>query len=296
MTGQMRLRHEPVMAEMTTSWLYTGPGIYVDATLGNGGHAERLLLVHGDNRVVGVDRDPEALERARQRLSSYGDRVIFVHGNFAQLDALVPSSLRPVQGVLFDLGVSSPQLEDAERGFSYQHDALLDMRMNPEGERTAFRLVNMADKEELTRILREYGEERWAARIAEFIVTTRRREPIRTTGQLVDVIKAAIPAASRRTGGHPARRTFQALRMWVNEEPQSLDQGLEQAYAICSPGGRIAVLSYHSLEDRTVKQRFRLWQDTRSGSTLTKKPLIADEAEVLRNPRSRSAKLRVFQH
>ena len=296
MTGQVDLKHEPVMLGPVLKWLVGEPGVYVDATLGNGGHAEHVLACHPDNRVVGIDQDPAALERSRARLGVFGDRVRYVHGNFADLSTLVPEAWQPVRGILFDLGVSSPQLDDAGRGFSYQQDALLDMRMNPQGERTAFRLVNMADKAELTRIIRDYGEERWAGRIADFVVNARRREPIRTTGQLVDIIKASIPAAARRTGGHPARRTFQAIRMWVNQEPESLDRGLDEALNLVAHDGRIVVLSFHSLEDRVVKQRFRGWQEAVRGTVLTKKPVMADADEIARNPRSRSAKLRVFQH
>jgi 16S rRNA (cytosine1402-N4)-methyltransferase len=208
---------------------------------------------------------------------------------------VVPASFQPVDGILFDLGVSSVQLDRPDRGFSYQADAPLDMRMNPDSERSAFRLVNWADANELARILKEYGEERWARRIAEFIVEARVREPIRTTGQLVDIVKAAIPAAYRRTGGHPARRTFQAIRIWVNQELEALDEGLDAAGRLLAPRGRLVVISFHSLEDRLVKQRFRRWQDEGRGAILTKKPVTADEAEQEANPRSRSAKLRAFE-
>ena len=289
-------QHVTVLRSQAVELLVANGGDrYVDATVGGGGHAEAILDAGQHIAVVGVDQDPAALEAASRRLQSYGARVELVAGNFRDLAVLVPESFRPVDGILFDLGVSSPQLDDAERGFTYQVDAPLDMRMNPHGERSAFRLVNWASIPELTRILREYGEERWAHRIARFIVEARAREPIRTTGQLVDIVKAAVPAAARRTGGHPARRTFQALRIWVNEELDALDGGLNQAYALLAPRGRLVVISFHSLEDRLVKHRFRSWRQAGWGQELTKKPIVADENEQLANPRSRSAKLRAFE-
>ncbi|MCL8206924.1 MAG: 16S rRNA (cytosine(1402)-N(4))-methyltransferase RsmH [Actinomycetia bacterium] len=287
--------HRPVLRDQVVAWLTQNGGErYVDATVGGGGHAEALLAARPAIRVWAVDQDPEAVAAARERLRPYGERVQVVQGNFRHLAALVPAAFRPVDGVLFDLGVSQWQLERPERGFSYQHDAPLDMRMDPAGDRSAFQLVNMGSFEELTRVIREWGEERWAGRIAAFIVEARRREPIRTTGQLVDVIKAAVPAAARRTGGHPARRTFQALRIWVNQELEALEEGLDAARDLLAPGGRIAVLSFHSLEDRIVKVRLRQWQEAGWGTVLTRHPVVPEPAERAENPRSRSAKLRVF--
>ena len=288
--------HVTVMRDSATALLAAGSGTaYVDGTVGGGGHASQLLTMLPHARLVGIDRDPAALAAARERLAPFGDRVRLVQGNFRHLDAFLPPAWQPCAGVLLDLGVSSPQLDEDERGFSYHSDAVLDMRMDPESDRTAFRLVNMGDVAELTRVLREYGEERWASRIARFIAEARRRQPIRTTGQLVEVIKDAIPAAARRTGGHPARRTFQALRIWVNEELDALDEGLEAAGRLVGPGGRVVVLSFHSLEDRMVKRRFRAWADAERGTVLTRRPLVASPEEVERNPRSHSAKLRAFE-
>jgi 16S rRNA (cytosine1402-N4)-methyltransferase len=295
MTGHVDVHHEPVLAESVCRLLVTGGGWYVDATVGHGGHAARLLALRADIQVLGLDQDPAALARAAETLRPYGDRVQLVRGNFRHLADWVPERCRPVAGVLFDLGVSSAQLDDPARGFTYQVDAPLDMRMDPDGERTAFRAVNMMSAQELAEVLRTYGEERWASRVAQFIVESRRREPIRTTGQLVDVIKAAIPASARRTGGHPARRTFQALRIWVNQELEALEEGLGAARPLVRPGGRIAVLTFHSLEDRLVKQRFRTWASADQGRLVTKKPVIPTDDEVRANPRSRSAKLRVFE-
>jgi len=295
MTGHVNVHHEPVLVESVCRLLVTGGGWYVDATVGHGGHAARLLALDPDISVLGLDQDPDALARAAETLRPYGDRVRLLRGNFRHLADWVPERCRPVAGVLFDLGVSSAQLDDPARGFTYQVDAPLDMRMDPDGDRTAFRAVNMMSAEELTRVIGTYGEERWAGRIAQFIVQARRREPIRTTGQLVDVIKAAIPASARRTGGHPARRTFQALRIWVNQELEALDEGLAAARPLVRPGGRIAVLTFHSLEDRLVKQRFRVWAESGSGRVLTKKPVVPGDDEIRVNPRSRSAKLRVFE-
>lgn len=288
--------HVSVMRDSATALLAAGSGTaYIDGTVGGGGHASQLLTMLPHARLVGIDRDPAALEAARERLAPFGDRVRLVHGNFRHLDAFLPPAWKPCAGVLLDLGVSSPQLDEDERGFSYHSEALLDMRMDPDSDRTAFRLVNMGDVAELTRVLREYGEERWASRIARFIAEARRRQPIRTTGQLVEVIKDAIPAAARRTGGHPARRTFQALRIWVNEELDALDEGLEAAGRLVGPGGRVVVLSFHSLEDRMVKRRFRAWADAERGTVLTRRPLTASPEEVEHNPRSHSAKLRAFE-
>lgn len=294
MTGQSEFVHDTVLKNEAVSLLTRNHGtVYVDATVGGGGHTEAILRTLPGVRIFAIDQDPDALQAAAERLAGVADRMEFVHGNFRELRRLV--SVDQVDGVLFDLGVSSPQLDRTERGFSYHGDAPLDMRMDPTGERTAFRFVNMAEGHELTRVLREYGEERWASRIAQFIVEARRQEPIRTTGRLVELVKAAIPASARRTGGHPARRTFQAIRMWVNQELESLDDGLDEAQKLLAPGGIIAVISFHSLEDRMVKRRFRQWDAAGVGRILTKKPIATPINEEESNPRSRSAKLRGFQ-
>lgn len=289
--------HESVLPEaVMTYWPTVEDGVYVDATVGGGGHSALLLERFPQARLVAIDQDPVALEAARKRLEAFGERVQFVEGNFRQLESLLDSAgVFSVNGVLFDLGVSSPQLDVAERGFSYQADAPLDMRMNPNSPVTAFRLLNMRPEAEIAEVLHKWGEERWARRIAHFVVEARRREPIRTTGQLVEVVKAAIPARARREGGHPARRTFQALRIWVNDELGALSEGLLSAFKVLAPQGRICAISFHSLEDRIVKQTFLGWQSAGQGQVLTKKPVVPTEAEVAQNPRARSAKLRAFQ-
>ena len=288
--------HVSVMpVEVLHYWVTDPRGVYVDATVGAGGHSRRLMEQFPEARVIGLDQDPLALAEARASLASFGDRVRLLGWNFRQLtDALAAN--QGVAGVLFDLGVSSPQFDVPERGFSYHFDAPLDMRMDPQNPVTAFRLVNMKSQQEIARALKTYGEEPWASRIAEFIVSARQIEPIRTTGQLVDVVKAAIPAARRRTGGHPARRTFQALRIWVNDELSALDEGLNQAHSALTSGGRLVVVSFHSLEDRMVKHRFRQWQLDGVGQVITRHPVLPLPSETQSNPRARSAKLRVYQH
>ncbi len=290
-------RHISVMPnEVMTHWMTDSAGLYIDATLGGGGHSHLLLSTFPSVRLIAVDQDPIAIAAAQERLAPFGNRVDFRCGNFRDLMSLLAIHERhEVAGVLFDLGVSSPQLDVAERGFGYQDpEAPLDMRMDPNNSVTAFRLVNMKPKDEITHALSAWGEERWASRIAEFIVRSREREPIRTTGQLVELIKAAIPASARRTGGHPARRTFQALRIWVNDELGSLSSGLEQARLAVRPGGHIVVISFQSLEDRIVKHTFRDWQEAGDGAVVTRRPLIPSDEEIVDNPRSRSAKMRVF--
>lgn len=289
--------HRSVMPEAAVRFWATRPdGVYVDATAGAGGHARALLERLPAVRLVAVDQDPAAVAATRTALEPFAERVVaIVRGNFRRLaDIVVSLGIQAVDGVLMDLGVSSGQLDWAERGFSYQHDAPLDMRMDPDAELTAFRLVNSKSEAELTQAFREWGEERWAGRIAAFIVRARRREPIRTTGQLVEIIKAAIPASARRAGGHPARRVFQALRIWVNDELGALDEGLESARRILGPEGHLVVISFHSLEDRMVKQRFRRWQEEGAGVVLTRRAVTPDTAEQQDNPRARSAKLRAF--
>ncbi|MCY0880180.1 MAG: 16S rRNA (cytosine(1402)-N(4))-methyltransferase RsmH [Firmicutes bacterium] len=294
----MEFAHQSVMPKQVVDYLVTQPeGLYVDATLGAGGDAERLLQAYPFLRVVGIDQDPEALAYAIDRLQSYGPRFTAVRGNFRDMKRLLASvGVNAVDGVVFDLGVSSPQLDRRDRGFSYQHpDAPLDMRMDPDNPVTAFRLVNQKSEEEIREALRQWGEERWAKRIAAFIVKARAEEPIRTTGQLVEIIRAAIPAAKRRSGGHPARRTFQALRIWVNDELAALKDGLGEAWQVLNPGGRLVVISFHSLEDRIVKQQFREWSDQGLARLVTKHPLTPEDREVEENPRARSAKLRVVE-
>jgi 16S rRNA (cytosine1402-N4)-methyltransferase len=248
---------------------------------------------HGE--LIGIDRDAGALSRARERLTRYRDRVHLTHGNFGDLADLIRAEGRdPVAGVLYDLGVSSMHLDDPARGFSYQHDAPLDMRMDAEQELTAKDVVNTYPQRDLTRILREYGEERWASRIAQFIVRGRRRRPLSTTLELVELIRDAIPSAARRVGPHPARRTFQALRIEVNGELDAIEASLPQAVATLRDGGRLVAISYHSLEDRIVK-RFMVRESRGEAPRLrviTGSPVRPAPAEVSSNPRAKAAKLR----
>jgi 16S rRNA (cytosine1402-N4)-methyltransferase len=316
-TGEHRVSaafvHRPVMAREVVELLVPVPaGTVVDATTGAGGHAGLVLSARPDLRLLGIDRDPAAVTAARTALAPFGERARVVHGGFEDLTDIVNAeSEGTIVGVLFDLGVSSPQLDRAERGFSYWSDAPLDMRMDSSQSLTAADVVNDYDEAELVRVIESNGEERFARRIAREITG---RRPLRTTGDLVDAIKAAIPAPARRTGGHPARRTFQAVRMEVNRELPNLADGLDDAVHLLTPGGRVLVLAYHSLEDRIVKQRFAEWAGAvpRAGHVprglpeppraeppsvrlLTRRPLRPSEAEIQANPRASSARLRAVE-
>nr|C6DZJ8.1 RecName: Full=Ribosomal RNA small subunit methyltransferase H; AltName: Full=16S rRNA m(4)C1402 methyltransferase; AltName: Full=rRNA (cytosine-N(4)-)-methyltransferase RsmH [Geobacter sp. M21] len=287
-------------------------GVYVDGTLGGAGHAGLILTASApEGRLIGFDRDEEAIAVARQRLSVFGGRVRIIHRNFAGIaQALAEIGVDGIDGFVLDLGVSSHQLDRDERGFSFMHDAPLDMRMDRSSGQSAADLVNTLPEAELYRIISEYGEERWAKRVASFIVKARDERPIETTLELVDVIKGAIPKAKWEERLHPATRTFQALRIAVNEELKSLEEGLQGLLSLLKQGGRGAVISFHSLEDRIVKEGFRA---AATGCTcpkelpicvcgrvprfklVTRKPITAGESEVAANPRSRSAKLRVVE-
>jgi 16S rRNA (cytosine1402-N4)-methyltransferase len=307
--------HQPVMLDRVAELLRPrSGGVYLDATLGLGGHAERLLEASApDGRVIGLDRDPAALALARRRLAWAGDRLTAVAASFADLAEVAERlGLAAVDGVVYDLGVSSLQLDEPDRGFSYRADAPLDMRMDPTTGITAAEVLATYPRAELARVLREYGEERFAGRIARFVDEARRRAPISTTGQLVELVKAAVPAAARRTGPHPARRAFQALRIEVNRELDALEASLPQAIELLAPGGRLVVLAYHSLEDRIVKRALadaggrpvqgppRLPVDLpaarpASVAVLTRRPETPTPAEVAANPRAESAKLRAAE-
>jgi 16S rRNA (cytosine1402-N4)-methyltransferase len=284
--------------------------VHVDATVGLGGHAEAVLAAHPTVRLVGLDRDPEALQRSRERLAPYADRVQLAHAVYDELpEVLARLQLRTVDSVLFDLGVSSMQLDEPSRGFSYARDAPLDMRMDPTRGITAADVVNTYSAAELTRVLRTYGEERFAPRIAAAIVRERQRQPLTSSARLAELVRQAVPAPARRTGGHPAKRTFQALRIEVNGELSALESALPAAIGALSLGGRIVVLSYHSLEDRIVKQAFA----ARARSTapvdlpvlppgtgptlrlLTKGAEVPSQDEIEANPRAASAKLRAAE-
>ncbi|MGE5552448.1 MAG: 16S rRNA (cytosine(1402)-N(4))-methyltransferase RsmH [Betaproteobacteria bacterium] len=308
-------KHRPVLLAEAVSFLNCrAGGIYVDCTVGGGGHAAAILAASAPSgRLIGLDRDETALRQANERLANevrHG-RAVLVRENFSRLaEVLAELDLDQVDGVLFDLGVSSFQLDEAARGFSYQSEAPLDMRMDRRQPVTAAELLNTASEETLARIIREYGEERWASRIAAMVVAWRKVKPLQTTEDLVQVVKAAIPAAARRSGPHPARRTFQALRIAVNDELRALEQGLRAAIEVLRPGGRVVVISFHSLEDRIVKQ-------TLAGAAkgcicppglpvcvcghqplvriLTRRPVGPAPEEVTGNPRARSAKLRAAE-
>jgi 16S rRNA (cytosine1402-N4)-methyltransferase len=257
MTSPGRPAHVPVLLQRCVALLAPaltdGDAVVVDCTLGMGGHAEALLEAT-PARLVGIDRDPEAIRRSTARLASYADRTTFVHAIYDELPAVLAGlGLDRVQGILFDLGVSSLQLDETDRGFAYSHDAPLDMRMDGSRGRTAADVVNTYDGKELARVLREYGDERFASRIADAIVRERGREPFTSTARLAELVRTAIPAATRRTGGHPAKRTFQALRIEVNDELGVLRRAIPAAIDALAIGGRIVVMSYQSLEDRIVK-------------------------------------------
>lgn len=310
----MEYRHTPVLLAEVTQHLSLHDGsIVVDCTLGGAGHAKRAAqLIAPTGILVGIDKDDAALAAAHDALPLGQQTIILLKGDYGSLDDLLVEARIPyVDAFIFDLGVSSFQLDEAGRGFSYHRDAPLDMRMDAASSQpTAADIVNSYSEEDLARIIREYGEERWASRIAAFIVAARARHPITTTGELVDVVKAAIPAAARRAGGHPAKRTFQALRIEVNQELRSVERGLEAAIRWLVPGGRIAVISYHSLEDRIVKRVFAQASqgcvcppglpECRCGRVpvlqiVTKRPVVPRVEEVEANPRARSAKLRVAE-
>ena len=300
-TAQGRPFHKPVMLdEVVGLFRHAGGGVVVDATYGGGGHSAALLEgLPGDTRVLGIDRDPEAIGRATRRA-----RLDLVIGNFRDLEGILKfRGIEDVGGVLFDLGVSSHHLDEPRRGFSYRNDGPLDMRMGPDAPASAEELINGADVSALAKVIRRFGEERFAHRIARAIVRAR---PITTTGHLALVVKEAIPAATRRSGGHPARRTFQALRMEVNGELEALSSGLDQGIRVLRPGGRCVVISYHSLEDRLVKHRFRHGEGRSPGPTLpvpppvelvvlTRRPIRPRPEEIAANPRSRSALLRAAE-
>ncbi len=282
------------MAAEVLEYLAVRPdGIYIDATLGTGGHAQAILQRLRRGRLLGIDRDPGALARARQRLDVFAEKLTVMQGNFAAIDALhAASGLPPADGMLADLGMSSLQVEDAERGFSFNRTGPLDMRMDPASAVTAEQLVNESRERDLADMIFQLGEERHSRRIARAIVKAR---PLRTTTQLAQVVSRAIPYRAGLHQIHPATRTFQALRMAVNQELENLEFFLTKALAVLAPGGRLVILSFHSLEDRLVKQAFQNWQRDGRATRLTRKVLRPSEEEVSTNPRARSAKLRAAE-
>ena len=304
--------HISVLLEECLDGLDIKPdGIYVDGTLGGAGHSSRIAAQLTTGRLIGIDRDPVALEAAGKRLAPYGDRVTLVHSNFCEIAQVLRTlGIDGVDGILLDLGVSSPQLDDGSRGFSYMADAPLDMRMNSEDSLTARTVVNSWPYEELKRILYDYGEERYAPQIAAAICRRREQCPIETTLELVDIIRSAMPPAALREKQHPAKRSFQAIRIAVNDELGAVEQVMRDAIDCLNPGGRLAIITFHSLEDRIVKNGMAA---ASKGCTcppnfpvcvcgkkprvklVSRKPIVSGEAELEANPRARSAKLRVCE-
>lgn len=308
----LEFHHISVLMEETVAGLVTNPdGIYVDCTLGGAGHARRVAeRLRPTGRLIGIDQDPAALAAAKERLADLPCRVDVVNQNFKHFELVLEElGVAEVDGVLFDLGVSSHQLDNAARGFSYMQDAPLDMRMDPTAALSAYEVVNTYEEAALTDVIYKYGEERWAKRIAKFIVGARAEKPIETTGELVDLIKKAIPAAARQEGGHPAKRTFQAIRIAVNDELGILAAAFGAAVKHLKPGGRLCIITFHSLEDRIAKQTLQALAkgcicpprlpicvcDHRPQVKLLGKPLVAGAVELDNNTRSRSAKLRIAE-
>lgn len=309
----MTFVHKSVLLEETVGSLLIKPdGIYVDGTLGGGGHAFRVAEQLGEHgRLIGIDQDADAIAAAGERLRPFGDKVTIVRNNYKNIKTVLEElSIDKVDGIYLDLGVSSYQLDTVERGFTYREDTALDMRMDQRNPMTAADLVNTYTEQELYRIIRDYGEDRFAKNIAKHIVRARQETPITTTGQLNEIIKAAIPAKVRATGGHPSKRTYQAIRIELNHELDVLNDSIDTMISLLKPGGRLSIITFHSLEDRIVKTRFRLNENPCTcppefpvcvcgkksrGRVVTRKPILPSEEELLQNSRSKSAKLRVFE-
>lgn len=311
--AELNFEHIPVLLSETLEYLSPRPGgAYIDGTLGGAGHSLEIVkrIIPG-GALLGIDQDCNAIEAAARRLEAYKDNVVIVRDNFRNIKTIaLQKGFKEADGILLDIGVSSHQLDEEERGFSYMNNGPLDMRMNKDSKFDASDIVNSSSEQELIRILRDYGEEKWAVRIARFIVEERRNGRIDTTFKLVDIIKKAIPAAASRSGGHPAKRTFQALRIAVNDELQALEEAVTNAAEILKPGGRLVVITFHSLEDRIVKRIFNKMEKPCTCppqlpvcacgkepllKVLTKKPVTAGAEELKTNTRSKSAKLRAAE-
>ncbi len=308
----MEFKHKSVLLDETVDGLNVKEnGIYVDCTLGGGGHSlEVLKRLKGTGTLIGIDQDEEALSAAKERLKEF-DNVIYVHSNFENIKEILKNQgIKGVDGIMADLGVSSYQFDNPERGFSYRFDAPLDMRMNKENEISAYEIVNEYSEDELFKIIRDYGEEKFAKNIAKHICARRKESPIKTTFELNEIIKAAIPAKMREKGGHPSKRTYQAIRIECNRELEVLENTLDDMIECLNNEGRLCVITFHSLEDRTVKNNFRTNENPcicppsfpvctcgrkPKGKIITKKPITASEGELEENTRSQSAKLRIFE-
>ncbi len=309
----MEFRHTSVLYEEIIKNLNIKPeGIYVDGTLGGGGHSAGICeKLSPKGTLIGIDRDIDALRAAQQNLQQYHCRKHFVQSNYENVNEVLQQlGVEKINGAVLDLGVSSFQLDNPERGFSYMNNGSLDMRMNAEDPFTAWKIINEWDRDEITEIIKKYGEERWASRIAQFIVEARKQQPIDTTYELVDIIKAAIPASARREGPHPAKRTFQAIRIAVNDELGQLERAVDRFIDVLDSDGRLCIITFHSLEDRIVKEAYRRRLDPctcpkefpvcacgkkTDVKKVSGKPILPGTQEIEENPRARSAKLRVIE-
>ncbi|MEE0059045.1 MAG: 16S rRNA (cytosine(1402)-N(4))-methyltransferase RsmH [[Bacteroides] pectinophilus] len=309
----MEFKHKSVLLDETIESLNIKPnGIYVDGTLGGGGHSYEIAKRLTDGgRLIGIDQDEDAIRAAKERLSEFADRVTIVRDNYCNMPKVLDElGISKVDGILLDIGVSSYQLDEAERGFTYKQDAPLDMRMDQRQEMTAKDIVNGYSEEDLYRIIRDYGEDKFAKNIAKHIVQARQIKPVETTFELDEIIKAAIPMKFRATGGHPAKKTFQAIRIELNRELEVLDESIDAMTDLLNDDGRLCIITFHSLEDRIVKTRFRKNENPCTcppdfpvcvcgkkpkGKVITRKPIVPDEEELEENKRAKSSKLRVFE-